>query len=1679
MLTQVVLDLLDATSDDPTPRGRIEAREARLPRGGDAKPFQSDYENRVQLSDLDARFERGLPIAGLHMSSPEAELDATDSERILLTSDARLELDSAELVGAAVGYRLEIVRRGASRAPGAVPSTIGPEDQLIELRRQGWLELRSASGEATRAARFSATGDGPVQVRRQGRSEPRPILLEAWEGARLELEGDSGAELTAAHMQLVGTQANAAEVISLRRLEADGDVLWSSPQGVYSGRECAMEFDASSRPTHVSLRGFPTARIVLDIDPERVEGEIGELNVDAVRVASDELLELTVGVQREMAIRAAGPATVDTTELSLRSNGDLHATVDATGDRVSFRGAGGVVVESENGTLETAILEIAFRRAEGGATMLRGIASGGARLAGVLRDGRSFLVTSPELLEVERRGGNWHVIDGVKVDMSVGELGDEGGFRASCDRLTDLDLARESWTAIGDVSLDNGRQTVECDRLVAEGPERFSMWGKEGDPAVLTSPEGQARAQFVSVEGDRLEARGKVAAAISSYPAQPEQGDVIALDHYALTSEELTLERSETRNARGHVERRLHVEAAGAVRTTLTTNERVIELRHADELVADRFDELDESPEGTSPVRSRTWLQASGAVVSHLDVEGSDLDLSCARLEVTRETAGEAPPTQEVVAVGDVRFSGTREIRFRGQGDSLVVHADRTAELAAAPSKRIELAGTLPESGLPFRLTGTNAAFSDDQIEAQDPEIFVRHYTASAKRMTAARRAVELTGDARLEGTTKDDMLWVLEAGVVSVDDAMPEDGVGTRTKLPKVRASGGFSFTLGTVVVATGDSITPGSPPGVLRMSGRPVSIKTPYATGSYNWINFDPELRMVLGSGSGTIRETKERRGDGAPSGPGQETAPEEEPSWEVSFLNASTLLDQDSAIYIMQEPVLRYPKQGSVLRASWVVLWIDRDQLARISGGEEVEQVEPVPGPQEAAPPGVMGIFFNALNESQLPGLVREAYFEGPVEALRNDERIALADAVYLDMVSGHGWFANADVRISGRQIDEDFEKLRVNTAWLRHSKDGTLRAERATITSCSFDEPHVQVVTGDLRLTPLPGGDEGYEVKLTKNRIELYDWLRIPLPPLHFDTDEELKPRLPSLSFGNSARFGQLFSLKLRGSAKRLGRWLHRLFSPGSGEEDDQGDAAAPDAPPAAEAAEGAEAERAARRRREKLFDTRYDIDASYLGSRGALFDVGLSSQAPDDYWFELLTGIVVDRGRDKGLIRVPEDERDDLRLWLRAHGRFELPDSELILSYSDESDPGVQSEFFESDFYRYDRRESYLQWKRRDGHLWGQISVQPRIDEFRATVEELPSATAYRSRAPIARLGSLPVVHNGRLDAAYLRRVAPKKYDVDGDGFAEATLTSPFGPSGIYPDGTSTRDVLRVDTEHTLELPIPTGVLGIKLVPFASARGTAWNNASDEDDATRGVSEVGIGASTVFWKNLADGGYHQVAPYARYRSEIASSMHGTPFVFDETETAVFGDFIEVGTRSRFGVQDGRSRFDLDVIGTHASDRSDGRRDGWLPIEIYGRLGFGPEEQTFDVWYDGRYDTRGGESVYSLFALGTRFDDTVGLQLSHTLGRDDTLQKIFDAISVAGFYRWTEKWEFEARHTYSLLSSDGLDLDVLLRRYGHDFIFELETNYREGEGSSFSVSGRPRIGYRPGRIGYVRY
>lgn len=760
----------------------------------------------------------------------------------------------------------------------------------------------------------------------------------------------------------------------------------------------------------------------------------------------------------------------------------------------------------------------------------------------------------------------------------------------------------------------------------------------------------------------------------------------------------------------------------------------------------------------------------------------------------------------------------------------------------------------------------------------------------------------------------------------------------------------------------------------------------------------------------------------------------------SWQLEGGACETLFEADSVLLVVPMPVLKSGRRE--VRATWAVFWLDRDELSRLTptlGGEQ-EFTPPDPAKRKAARART-NTLFEGMRATPLAELAREAYLEGPLEYLVDGELVATASAFYLDLVDGHGWIADAmmqvNQRIFGQRVD-----LRARAKWLRHSADGTLRASNAIVTTCDFESPHLYITSKDLRIKPNPDSpDAPWRLDLRENRLTLYDWFVLPLPRYTTSLDEEYRPTLDALRLGNSGRFGFSIGVKFNFPLGRLGRTLNKFLG---------GDVAASDV--------------------KQRATSNSSLSVELHGSRGLLFDTGLELAQPKLYWAEMYLGAVPDGGEDKGLIEVDEEDRDLVRLWYRARARYLLGETEWIDAVlSKQSDAGVQAEFWESDFLRYEQRDNYVHWRRARQETYLAGSVKWRLDDFRTDIEELPSLSWYQGRTDLASLGGSQLLWSGGFDTAFLRR---KEGEL---GFA-----SPFELPSVFPDGFGDREVLRADLNQRLELPIATDLAGLRWTPFVAARATAWSEDQlEENEPTRAGIFAGLRVSTSFHKVLGGGGIAQFAPRIEVRGDLASEESGgQPVDFDAVENSIEGRFVEAGFYARFPFKGIGTTFDVDARVTHASDTAGGADDGWMPVGIFAGLSTSIGGVPIGVLHDGRYASSPAQTVYSLTSIGTGVKDKWGIEASHRYGRDLFGVELYEAATIAGRYRWTPKWEFEARETFSLSGDGTLSTKGILRRYGHDILFQLELGSRSGEGgSTVNFSFRPLVSWDPSEIGLL--
>lgn len=761
-----------------------------------------------------------------------------------------------------------------------------------------------------------------------------------------------------------------------------------------------------------------------------------------------------------------------------------------------------------------------------------------------------------------------------------------------------------------------------------------------------------------------------------------------------------------------------------------------------------------------------------------------------------------------------------------------------------------------------------------------------------------------------------------------------------------------------------------------------------------------------------------------------------------WTLTWESQETLVDPDSYVQFIQAPTFR--SGDTEIRATWAVFWLDRREMQRLSEvptGElpaESLRLEEDPEQEEVETRAPLPNLFRQLAETQLGGVAREVYLEGPVEVYADGELRGTSSAIYLDLVDGHGWIANATSTMR-RTIAGEEHIVRVRAKWLRHSADGSLHANSATVTSCDFEEPHYRITTGSLRIRPTDPDDIGdWDFKLRSNRLRLFGGIYVPLPPLDFHTEAGGKPILETFAFGDSARLGSFIQATFNREMGQTGEKLNKIF---------KGDP--------------------------KDYDAHYGISASWLGSRGILLDGSAELESKDHYWLNFHLGVIDDDGDDRGLIRVPVGDRASLRRWFRAEGRLDLSDDEAIfLQMSKQSDPAVQSEFFEAEYLDYERRDNYVQWRKLDEQNYASATVRARFDDYRNEVEEFPALRFHLGSTDIPNALGIPLVHRGDIEGSYLRRREPDRDAMGNPLFGELAFAD-----GMNRDGA---EVVRFHTRQRLEVPISLGSGSWKAVPYVEGVGTAWDRSLGGDaNVGRLAVLAGVRIATTAWTRTAAGTLIRIVPFLDVRTDVAyEDTTRTPVRFDSIEDPIDGEVAEVGIRALVDAPSGESRFDFEVRAGHVRSRESLADDAWGPLNVFAawetRLGSVP----VGVFHDGRYSLEGGGTIYMLSDLGLQLSPDLALELSHRAGNGGPGVAPFETVGLTGRYRWTEKWEFEGTHEISLIDDRTLLNRAVVRRFGHDLVFDLEMRERTGEGTSIGFSISPLLSWPGSRIGLIR-
>jgi len=1622
VLRELDPDTGDLTAQVTSPRTRlkIELVGARL---------QLGEAERAVLTDAEATIYKRAAITPLTLKVPLLEWQISANRWV---SDRPVDLSGSGLQAHGEGLEADL------------------ENGTVVLPRSGRIELTLPGG--TRAV-LHATRDGPIEMASVREEGEDLVRINVTKGARLSASGEELSRLDAEELRLLARAgAGADRGFTLRSVEAngqvvaesrgdtfradhavfrlapggrlehadlDGAVTLESAEGKLHGAKAAFDFQASGRPDR--------AHIEQDVVMERGEDRFSAQKADFVfaedgKLATAKLVGNPVGkvaigrylrpgetefrsahpeisgagpLEVDFArgtFRLAGPGDLKAAELDLELHADqsLEGGFDPEGRAGDLTADGAVTLRWKGDDLSSRRVRLATSTLAEGEPIVEAQGFGPTTVHHKGEDGAILTIVAEDGLEARKQGDRLLVplARGVRISTTGPEE-----FEARAGIVRDFDWTTQSFTAEGDVQLEGTSGRGSAERVVAKSAQDLELTGSPGRPARYAKKSGKGVIRFeeASVQGLSIHARENTLDATGE----------VRLD-FAAARETYHLQASE-----------VHV-AFGPPESAESGSPRPFEAR------------------------------ASSGVRAQIETSEGGSSLACDRLRVVGVTKGSAGPdarpnvtTSEVQAEGSVVVDWRARVGVSGEGDLFTLDPSGRGRLSALPGKRVRASGRMAGDTTPYSLQADWFEFERDRLEARGVELETQPQAQdapvpAAPRVSISRMSADhllvtaktalLEGNAHVDGRTRQDEPWEIDAGSVRIDGAFDAER-SPQTEFELVQATGGFRARLGTRATASGQTLE--GRREKVRLEGEPAELLLETVAMRSAWIEYDAK-NMLLATDKGEI---------GPPKGQGD---------WTIDYESLQPFEREDKSILALRNPV--YSSKEIELRALWMLFWIDREQWRR-SGGRMLSETatgtdlrveradaEPgqVPGARPARPPprtkiGELRAQIAKFMDDPNARILSEVYVEGNIELTEKGERVARASAVYLDFVEGHGWVRDADV-LENVDIRGKRQSLRVRAEWMRVSADLSLRADRATLTFCGYDEPHYVVETGDLRLKPNGERIQDFDVSATKNTLRFQNGWAIPLPPLIYAEDEEGNPIIDNISLGNSAKFGASVGASFNLGLGKIGRGLGGMFS--------------------------------------KMLSLpknsmkgHWRFDGDYLGSRGVMLGTGLELRSGDKFKLDADFSFIPDRGEDKGLVRVPEDDRSLIRNWFRTRGRYTVTKHEWFdLAASWQSDPAVQSEFFERDYLRYEQKDTYLHWRKAADEWYFSSTVKVRIED-RTDIEELPTVGAVRGRAPVGRVFGLDLLYTGSLDAGYLRRR-------EGD--------PAYYPG--FPDGLGDREVARADTEQRIEAPFALGFAGLRATPWVSARLTAWDRGVDPDQSpTRATALVGFDLSTTFWKRYGGGYLNTISPFASVHGDVATyESDGDPVSFDRTEAPIDGKFVDAGLRTRVWKPGSLSRFDAEVRASHGSDLPNGAPDGFQPVAVLGELLTGIGSLPVGLTHDGRYDVETNETVYSRSFLGFRVLPNWGIEFGYHRGLSTPE---YEAFSAATRYRASDKWEVELGETISVLDDDRLGTTLVLRRIGHDFVTEIEAGYTAGEGTSFSINLTPFITWRPGGIGLL--
>lgn len=306
--------------------------------------------------------------------------------------------------------------------------------------------------------------------------------------------------------------------------------------------------------------------------------------------------------------------------------------------------------------------------------------------------------------------------------------------------------------------------------------------------------------------------------------------------------------------------------------------------------------------------------------------------------------------------------------------------------------------------------------------------------------------------------------------------------------------------------------------------------------------------------------------------------------------------------------------------------------------------------------------------------------------------------------------------------------------------------------------------------------------------------------------------------------------------------------------------------------------------------------------------------GINVDYKRDRYFGLVRSYFLsDDGEDfLGRNRETPSQHDVRGRFLLRHRQYRSNDWQFTLEVSYISDESFLEEFFESEFDKSKEQETLLYLKKQRDNWAFTALLQTRILDFTTQTERLPDFSFHLAGEPAGFAG---------VDATWFseNRAGIVRYRPKERSFIKRLRDGGTGESGA---------IARLDSRQELEAPFQIGPW--RWVPFATVRGTAWDDSPDSGGLARAFGVAGVRSSAYFTRTYPDtrstlldlhGIRHIIKTDAT--AWIASTNRDADeiFPFDETvEEIAEVDGITLGVRQRWQTKRGapETRRIVDVL-----------------------------------------------------------------------------------------------------------------------------------------------------------------